>query len=248
MQPNNPNVYPQQPLSPNPYAQQSASTPFTPPRSQGARSLALIISLVLAVLLLLGAIGFGVWAFGSRQDYKNNADKKAAAAVQSADAAITAKKDAEFAEQAKLPNKVYTTPDTYGAIAVTYPKTWSAYVVEASSGTAVIDGYFHPEFVPGIQTKTDFALHLQVLSQSYATVLNTFASSAKNGKVTIAPYTAPKVSSVIGSRIDGEIVTGKTGSIVLLPLRDKTIEISTQSSSYINDFNNTVLANLSFQP
>ena len=40
-------------------------------RQEGALSL-MLVSLVFATVLFVFTLGFGVWAFTSRQDYKNN--------------------------------------------------------------------------------------------------------------------------------------------------------------------------------
>ena len=59
----------------------------------------LIISLIVSLLLLLGAIGFGVWAYGGREDYKNNVDQKISAAVEVAQKQKSEEKDKEFIEK-----------------------------------------------------------------------------------------------------------------------------------------------------
>ena len=63
--------------------------------------------------------------------------------------------------------------------------------------------------------------------------------------MTVAPFRAVLVDSVLGARIDGEITTKRTGSVVLLPLRDKTLKIWTESNAYTADFDE-ILTNLSF--
>jgi hypothetical protein len=64
-------------------------------------------------------------------------------------------------------------------------------------------------------------------------------------KITISPY---QVSGVSGARIDGEINKGQDGSLVVLPVRDKVLYVWTEDKTYIADFNNIVLKNLSFIP
>jgi hypothetical protein len=209
----------------------------------------LLIPLIISVLLFIIAVGFGVWAYSGMQDYKNNSDKKSAAAVEIAQQQTSSAKDKEFVEKEKNPLKEYKGPAAFGTIHVLYPKTWSAFVTESSSnGGTAIDGYMHPNFVPGLQSGTDFALRVKVVSKQYADELKQFEGKAKSGKVKISPYTAPKVSGVLGSRVDGEINTGQQDSMVLFPLRDKTIEISTESGQFKGDFDSIILANLTFVP
>ena len=204
--------------------------------------------LVGLVVLFLASSAFGVWAFMGRADYKNNSDRKSAAAVAAAKEEQKATDEAEFLEKEKQPYETFSGPSEFGSIKIVYPKTWELYVdvKTAGSGTSV-DGYAHPGYVPGVQSDTAFALRFQVIGADYASLLKQYESSTKNGTVTVAPFRAVLVDSVLGARIDGQITTKRTGSVVLLPLRDKTLKIWTESNTYTADFN-TVLENLSFSP
>ncbi len=234
---------PLQPYAPVPgMPGQGAVLPGKPHR------LGLVLSLILFILLFLVAAGFGVWAFASQQDYKNNSDKKAAQAATLAVQQESTRKDNEFLEKEKSPLKTYQGPAAYGSLSVQYPKTWSAYVVESDRAAVPVDAYFHPGFVPGVLTQTSFALRLQVSSQAYAAELKQFDALVKTGKVKVTPFVAKNVPNVTGVRIDGEIATSKKGSLVLLPIRDKTIKLSTESDQFISDFNNNILLNLKFVP
>jgi hypothetical protein len=242
------------PLAPNPYGQ-PLTPPPTPlqqprlPKGGGGHVPWLLISFILTILLLMGAAGFGAWAYFSRQDYKYNSDKKAAAAAEVAKQQESVTKEKEFAEREKSPYKNYKTPATYGSVSITYPKTWAAFVTESkqSSGTPV-NGYFHPNFVPGIDSGTGFALRLEVVAQPYANQLKTYEGQTKNGKVRVAPYKAPKMPDITGARVEGEVVNGQQGVMVLFPLRDKTIKISTLSTQFTGDLDKIILANLTFEP
>ncbi len=208
----------------------------------------LLIPFVIVLLLFIGSLSFGIWAFRSRQDYKNNVDPKIATAV-----AITKKqaedaKEKEFVEREKQPLKEYKGPSQYGSVSIQYPKTWSAYVNENGDSAAVLDGYLHPNFVPGLQSTTAFALRVQVVQSAYDQELRQFDARTKAGTVKVNPFTATKVSSIVGTRIDGEILPKKQGSLVLLPLRDKTLKIWTEANEFNNDFTNIILPNLSFSP
>lgn len=207
-----------------------------------------LILFIVTMLLFVSTLGFGIWAFSSRQDYKNNVDEKIAAAVKVAEKQTSDKKDVEFVEKEKLPLREYKTPSTYGSISINYPKTWSASVSEGT-GSIPIDGFFHPNFVPHIATKTAYALRVQVSEQPYETEMRSLESKVKSGKVTVAPYNAPKVgASVLGSIAVGEINPGQKVTMVLFPLRDKTIKISTESEQFVKDFTDSILANLTFVP
>lgn len=206
---------------------------------------ALLIPLILVTLLFVVVGSFGIWAFVSREDYKNNTDQKVSAAVEVAKQQEASVKDNEFAEKEKLPLREYLGPAAYGSLVVKYPKTWSAYVSEKSGNTPV-DGYFNPSFVPGTDTGASYALRAQVVETSYADEVKRFDSWIKSGKVKASPYVPAKVQTVTGMRFDGEIIPGKTGSMVVVPMRDKTLKLWTESTTYLGDFNNIILPNYTF--
>lgn len=212
------------------------------------RSFGMLIALIVTVLLLLGAAGFGFWAYSERQDYKDNSDAKSAEAVVAAEEVKTAELEADFAEREKNPYKEYKGPATFGSVSVTYPRTWSAFVTESDRSSIPLDGYFHPDVVPGLQSGTAFALHIQVTGTTYDQELKKFDAATRNGEVKATPISAPKVPGVAGVRLDGEIEDGKQGSLVLFPMRDKTLKLSTESNTFASDFNDIILANLTFSP
>lgn len=208
----------------------------------------LLIPLILCLLFLIGAIIFGFWAYMSREDYKKNSDQKAAAAVEQAEKELSDKKEAEFKEREKAPLKQYEGPATFGSVVIQYPKTWGAFITQSDRSATPIDGYMHPNFVPGLQSGTAFALHFQVLNSSYDQELKKYEANTKSGKVQVTPASVPNVPEVAGVRITGEIEQGKVGTVVLFPLRDKTLKLVTESEQYNKDFNDIILANLTFEP
>lgn len=209
----------------------------------------LIIPLVIVLVFFLATLGFGLWAYSSRQDFKNNVDQKIAAAVDVATKKTATDKDNEFIQREKQPLKDYKGPEAYGGIQVSFPKTWSAYVDDTGKGSAPLDGYFHPDYVPSVQQPNfNYALRLQVVNRSFSQELQTYDSQVKLGKATAQPYKPVNVPNVVGVKIEGEITTGKQGIMILIPLRDKTIKISTEAEQYKKDFNENVLPNFSFTP
>ena len=209
----------------------------------------LLIPVILLSLLFIGAAVFAVWAYGGRQDYKNNVSDKVATAVASNTKAIQAADATKYAEAAKEPLKTYVGPEAYGSAHISFPKTWSAYVVTATNGTNPIDAYFAPDVVPSVtDLASSFALRVQMTSQSYTQVISQFAQQVAKKTATINPYSLPKVPSVVGVRVDGQISQTKQGSMIILPVRDKTLKIWTESNTFSNDFNNNILANLTFSP
>jgi len=215
---------------------------YIPPKNHN-----LLVPLIASVVLFLLAIGFGAWAFMERQDYKDNSDQKAAAAAQETKAATQAEEAAKYAEEAKSPLKTFVGPSDFGSVTIQYPKTWSAYVQEGSE--TPLNGYFHPNVVPDVEQETSvFALRVEIVEESYDQVLGEFTAASEQGEVTVAPYKLPKVSSVVGSRIDGQVAQDKRGSMVLFPLRNVTLKVWTETDQYLTDFNDIILPNLTFSP
>jgi len=208
----------------------------------------LLAPLVITVVVLFGAIAFGAWAFMGRQDYKDNVADKVAAAVEAAKVEEGKKKDAEFAEASKSPYKEFSTgSSTTGNLTFQYPKTWSAYASSEDDKSKLFSAYFFPGVIPSLDNST-FPLRVEVMSQSYNTVLKSFDTSISTGKVSASAYRADKVQDVLGSILTGEVVKEKNGTMVILPLRDKTIKIWTENTDYAEDFNKVILPSITFAP
>lgn len=209
-----------------------------------------VISLILTVILLLGAVGFGYWAFSGRQDYKNNSDAKAATAAEKAVTANSAKKDKQFAEEAKNPLRTYNGPEALGSLVIQFPKTWSGYIKADGTGNSGFDSYFAPNVVPPAESQTSvFALRVQVVSQDYSQMLQNFTSQQQAGKLAISAYSLPKLPKVVGVKVTGQLPSKQTTTtMIILPLRSQTLQIETNGTQFLDDFNNYILPNFSFTP
>ncbi len=216
--------------------------------SQAGTVNALLIPLVVSIILLIATASFAVWAYMERTDYKNNVEAKVKTAVGVAVKETETRKDNEFQEKEKQPLTNYQGPSAFGSILVKYPKSWSAYVDESGRGSAPVDGYFHPTTVPGTQSGATYALRIQVVERSFSDEVKSFDSAVKQGKVRSQAYAPANVKNVVGVRIEGEIAPKQQGIIVLLPLRDKTVKLYTQSNQFFNDFNAHILPNFTFTP
>ncbi len=209
----------------------------------------LIVPLVALAILFLIVGGFAIWAFTQRSYYKNNSDKEAIAAANKATQDTRVVEQVKYEEEAKKPYDAYIGPAAFGNVTVHYPKTWSAYVVEAQRGGNPINAYLQPGVVPSVsdQDRT-FALRVELVQSPYDTVLTQFNSSLKTGKVTVAPYSLPKVPSVVGSRVEGQITPRQQGTMVIVPLRNMTLKIWTESNDFKSDLDTHILPNLTFVP
>ncbi len=229
--------YPQ----PGQYPQQ----PYVASQIKRNHSLALLIALAIFIVvsLVLGYLWFT--SFSKYNDLNNNFEQRLALANEESAKEISNQKDAELAEKEKSPYATYQGPSAFGSVKIVYPKTWSAFVAEDESNGTPVNGYFHPGFVPGLRSATAFALHLEVIEGDYAQLIKKFETDSKNGKVTVTPIQS---SDTAGVRIDGEIDNKKKGSIVMFPLRDKTLKLTAESEQFTNDFDEIILKNLSFSP
>lgn len=213
----------------------------------------LLIPLILVVLLLLSISYFAYWSYSNMTDYRDNTNQKIVAAVKVADQQLTTQLNSQFAQEEKSPYKVYSGPSTFGSLHITYPKTWSAYVSVDGQSDPMVDGYFYPDVVPstgqsGSGNTTNFALRVQVTQSSYSDILQNYQSQVQGGTVSVKPYSLPKVPSVIGVQVTGQIQSQKAGTLIILPLRNQTLEIWTEGSQFQQDFTNTILPNLTFSP
>lgn len=208
----------------------------------------LAVLLIISIVIWLGTLGFAGWAFSGRQDYKNNTDKITEKAVLVAVEKAKLSKDAEFAEREKQPLKVYKGPSAYGSVAIAFPKSWSGYIDETNNTSLPVNAKFQPQFVPAENNSVAYALRVVVESVTYDNALKQFDSSVQNGRAKVSPFRLSKVPTILGSRIDGEIKSQKQGAMILIPLRDKTLKIWTESNQFINDFNNLILPNVNFIP
>jgi hypothetical protein len=209
----------------------------------------LLIPFILLCVFFVGAAAFGYWAFMGRQDYKNNSDRKAAEAVAEAIQVQKAEDKAIFDEAEKKPLDTYIGPAAFGNITVKYPKTWSAYVQQSDRGSSPVNGYFHPSYVPDTSnSESSYALRVQLVQQSYDSVINTFNGQITTKKVTVEPYKLEKVPNVVGAKVEGQIKSNKQGTMIVLPLRNMTLEIWTESNAFKNDLENIILKNMTFVP
>jgi hypothetical protein len=221
--------------------------------NSGGQSRGNLLTVVLA-LLLVAALVFGGWAFSKMRDYKNNGAKMTSAAVATAVNKAQADQKAQDAQDNKSPYKTFNGSPTYGSVSFNYPKNWSAYI-DTTNTSEPINGYFYPGEVPGIQSKTAFALRLELLSTDYSQVIQQLSSSVQQGTLTAKAYLPTKLNGVAnvqpGTLFSGQINSQdqtQRGSLLAIKVRDKTLEISTQSNDYLADFNNTVLSSLTFAP
>lgn len=233
------NPYPDSPIAPN-----------TPPAGKSSNNkagfyLKLLIGLgVLSVILLITTLVFSGRAFinsGQLEDAEN--------------AGITsgkqAQKDIDEKAAVELAGKdlrTYTAPDMAGSFQVDVPKSWSLVVTpDASSNT--ITGIAMPDFV---DTKQGiYALQFALKEQSYEEAKKPFDKLANdpNPLKNKAKKEEITVSGIKGVRYTGQ-VTSKiaNGTVVLVPIRDKTFIIQTDDNTKYLAVYNAIVQNLTLNP
>ncbi|MDR2524526.1 MAG: hypothetical protein LBC95_03255 [Candidatus Nomurabacteria bacterium] len=215
---------------------------------QGSINVSLVVAILLALTTILGAVGFG-WAYNQMSYYQNETDVIVAEAVEAAKVEQQQSDETHFAEEAKKPFAKFNDSNIYGSVKFEYPKTWSVY--NDKTGSDGYSAYFNPGAVPAVTADRIFALRLKVENQEYKKVLASYDSAVKSGDLKATPLTVGKTDSFEGykgMRIDGKLDKISGVSLAIFEIRDKTLTLRTDSQNYLNDFDKTILATLSFKP
>lgn len=208
----------------------------------------LTIPVVLLVLLVLVTGGLAIWAYLNYNDQKTNVDGKIGVAVNEAKQQQQNDDTKAFLEKEKQPYVKFVGPAQLGSVNFMYPKTWSVYVSRNNPDQTAGDqfeAYLYPGAVPPVSETTPFALRVSILGRQYAEVLREFGDQIKLGKLRTSPIT---IQGQTGVRVDGAFSTTITGSMVIFQIRNQTLEVFTQSPSFVADFNNEILSTLAFNP
>jgi hypothetical protein len=218
--------------------------------NQNGSSSSLLGPLIIAVVLLIASLVFGIWAFSGRQTYKTKTDQIVQTAVTAAQTKQQTTDSQQYAIDSEKPLIKYSGPEAYGSLIVNYPKTWSSYVDTSNNNSSPVDGYFYPGTLPSVsnQDTTNFALRIQVSAAPYNQILQQYAGLEVNGSTTSHAFSLSKLPSVVGVELSGQLINQKSGNLVILPLRNQSLLIWTEGNQFTNDFNNNILPNLSFSP
>jgi len=201
-----------------------------------------VVLLVVAALLLVLVSIFAVIQTSNVSKYKNNTNQLIASAVVQAKSAQQTLDNTSYQKLLQSPFVAYSGPASYGSISFSYPKNWSSYIINTSDG---IDGFFYPGSLPSVDdaSASNYSLRIKVANSSYSDTLNGYSSS----DLSVVPYSLPKVQGDIGVQIKGKLNNGKTGTLIILPLRTQTLQIWTEGGGFNNEFNQ-ILSSLTFIP
>lgn len=219
-------------------------------RDEKGASSGLVIGLIFAIILLIGAAAFGGWAYVQMNQFKNESDQKSAIAAKNASEAtekkVTDELNAKFQEQYKQPFTRFTSPGVFGTVSFQYPKTWSQFI---SSNQSQYQVYFNPVSVPPINGQsTPFALRVLISPQNYSQILQNYRGQISNGTLSSETLNTGVDSSAKGVLITGQFSNSINGSMAAFPIMNGnyTLQIFSDSSDFVPDMMNTVLPSLKF--
>lgn len=202
-----------------------------------------IVAVVVLSLAVVGLGVFGAWAYNNYVDQRDNVNQKVNLAVTAAKQAQSVADAAKYDQAAKLPTLKFTGPSDLGSVTFNYPKTWSGYIYNNGSG-GNFEAYFQPGIIPPVSGTTPFALRVSILGSSYTSVVTSLQNQIKAGKLTAESFTA---GGEVGLKVAGQISSNiKDGEMVVMKIRDQTLELYTQSPTYKSDFETIVLPSLNF--
>lgn len=151
---------------------------------------------------------------------------------------------ATFNKELTSSTRTYVAPVINGSFEISYPKAWSL-SVDTSSSTPVA-GLINPSFVT-VQAPEQ-ALRFTLIDTPYASTKKRYDDSTKTYK---AKATEVTVSGIKGVQYVGNINDkSKTavGTVVILPLRDKTMLLQTDNNKVYGDTYKQMLDTAKFIP
>lgn len=156
--------------------------------------------------------------------------------------------DAANTKANELPYRTYTALPADGGFSLNIPKSWSLYAGHNADNVTQLQLLADPEVVNnnlGPRAINTHALRLTLLSKTQAAVIRGYDDKIKKKEVTSKTV---QVSGISATWLEGSIDDNRhTGVVVILPLRDKTMVIGTDSRDYLEEFN-TILSQAKIIP
>jgi hypothetical protein len=203
----------------------------------GAISKLLLSVIVLAVLAAAGLVGSVVFFLDYNQQ-KTNVDTKIQAQVAQAQKAQADSDEAKFNERDKEPFRQFVGPDDYGRLSFDYPKTWSVYIYkDVVNPGDTYQAYLNPVSVPAISSSNIYALVVTIQTADFDSILASYNSLVKTGALQSSTVT---IGSTAATRLDGAFTSTLHGSMVIFKIRDKTVTLQSEATTFTTDFNSIV--------
>lgn len=193
-------------------------------------------TIIIATLsfLAITLAGLSGWAYYEYHQARETVDTQIEEAVSEAREQQRQEDEARFEEEQRNPFRTYTAPSVYGAIEIAFPKNWNVYVEDDTSDSLQIDLFIHPDMIR-MQDGTDrpFAFRMQLHNELYQDIVDGYQSEIEDGEIESSTATA---SDIEGVRLSGQITDSHSGEMIILPYRDKTVQLWTEGGNYRDQF------------
>jgi len=220
----------------NPGAPLTSDGRLAAPAEEPKKKHGSIIETIILVIMSIVAIVF-IWLFVQKSiEYKtlsDNIDTQINSAKAVAIAENTTELEKQFEEREKSPYEEFTGPEDYGRFSFKYPRTWSVYIAKDAANGGDFEAYLNPKEVLPVSSSTINALRVRIRDESFDSVVKSYESSLKNGKLTLKTDT---VGGVLANIYTGEIASDMRGAIMVLKVRDKTVILQTDAETFLDDF------------
>lgn len=210
------------------------------------------LHIVLTIFLGLGMLLFGVLAvLAYNHDATSTANINQTVAKAKSEAAAKQKKADDEANRIanELPYRTYTALPVDGGFSLKIPKSWSIYAAHGSdSAVTQLDLMADLDVVNNnlaSKALNTHAFRLQLLNKTQTTVIRSYDDKIKKKEVSSKTI---QVSGINATWLEGSIDDQRhNGVVVILPVRDKTMVINTDSRDFLTEFNQ-ILAEAKINP
>ncbi len=206
------------------------------PKSQGEqrRTIIMVIIMVLLAIISIVFLILFIMKLIESQNLIADQDSRIDAAVAVAVAENTEKLNAEFEIARKDPYREFLGPEDYGSLAFKYPQTWSVYIAKNAANGGDFEVYMNPVEVEAPNSNTINALRVTIRDTAIDSVVQTYESLVKSGKLT---FSTRQVGGVTANLYVGQLPSGNLqGAVCLFKLRDKTVVLQTDANVFLEEF------------
>ena len=217
---------------------------MNPAAQRGAANILLVTAAFMTITTLaLG--GTSIYFISEYNQAKTTVDQQKAEAAATARDEQKQADEADFVQRQKEPYRSYSAPLVFGALTIAYPRNWNLYAEERAEAGQQLNLFWNPDLVQSEDTYDGtYSLRTLLERTVYTAAIAKRQSAVEKGELTAEPIT---VSGINGTRYRGRVAENHTGILVILPIRDKTLSLWTESTDYANDFN-TIIERLAVSP
>lgn len=214
----------------------SVMEPNDPLNSTGGETNILLISTILfgVVAFVFGVLA--IYSVISAQNARTSLNTAKTASYKDGQDAQKQQGSKDALAAAEAPYRSYKAATEFGNFEIKFPKNWSAYVVEDLNATNQVSLSLHPDLIrQAVGKDNNYAFRALLVKSAMTGLQKTYDDRVKSKKLTTKTVT---VSGISGLWYEGQFDDKHNGVIVLVPVRDKTLEFITDySKDYISEFN-----------